>query len=103
MLLRPSIALLFALLLVGATPTAVTTHGYLTHMSGSVAAERERLDAAVAALEETTDLVVSTAGGRDSILRLDRDAERTVRAASAIALKTARLAELADQLVEATR
>lgn len=103
MLLRPSLAALLGLLLLGAGPTLETTHDFLTNMAGSVAAERARLDSAVAALQETTDLIVSTAGGRDSILRLDRDAERTARAAGALALKTARLAELADQLVEAVR
>jgi hypothetical protein len=100
---RASIALLSAVLLSATAPTLGTLPQFLRTMYGSVEAEAERLAEAVGALQETTDRLVATAGDRDSILRLDRDAERTVRTARAFDLKAARLAELADQLMQAAR
>jgi len=103
MLLRLAIPLLAGLVVVAAAPPLTVAHQHLTNMYGSVTSEVTKLEEAVGALQETTDRLVATAGDRDSILRLDRDAERTLRAADALSRKVDRFSALADQLAEAAR
>lgn len=75
-----------------------TLHRWVVNVMGTLSPELVRLEGAMADLKETAGRLVGSAGDRDSILALARDAERVARSADVLSRKADRIVELAEQL-----